>query len=160
MAATTEASPPAVLAEAVQAPRRTRRRRTPDPNREQVRGFDKLWVFVFLAPFLLLYLGFTLWPLIATIYYSFFDWDGIGPINDFVGVGNYNSILNDKLFWLAVVNTLIFAVLNTVIKLPLSLLMAIVLTRKWLRGTKLFRTVFFAPLIIPARWPGWSSPTC
>ena len=136
-------------------PRRpAKRRRTPDSNRDQVRGFDKLWVFVFLVPFLLLYLGFTLWPLVATVYYSFFDWDGIGPINNFVGVGNYGSILNDKLFWLAVVNTLIFAVLNTAIKLPLSLLMAIVLTRKWLKGTKLFRTVFFAPLIIPVAMAG------
>ena len=62
-------------------PRRRSRRRTPDPNREQVRGFDKLWVFVFLVPFLLLYLGFTLWPLVATIYYSLFDWNGAGPPN-------------------------------------------------------------------------------
>lgn len=118
------------------------------------RGRDRLWVLVFLAPFLVLYLGFTLWPLVATVYYSFFDWSGIGPISPFVGMGNYRSILTDDLFWLAVVNTLLFAVLNTAIKLPLSLIAAIVLTRKWLRGTKFFRTVFFAPLIIPVAMAG------
>ena len=108
----------------------------------------------FLAPFLLLYLGFTLWPLVATVYYSFFDWSGIGPVDDFVGGENYGSILTDPCSGWPCVNTLIFAVLTTVIKLPLSLLAAIVLTRKWLRGKRLFRTMFFAPLIIPVAMAG------
>ncbi|MEV4582261.1 sugar ABC transporter permease [Nonomuraea jabiensis] len=118
------------------------------------RRSERLWIAAFLTPFLLLYLGFTLWPLIATVWYSFFDWSGTGPIDHFVGGGNYTSILTDELFWLAVGNTLLFAVLNTAIKLPLSLVMAIVLTRKWLRFTKIFRTMFFAPLIIPVAMAG------
>ncbi|MEU6714115.1 sugar ABC transporter permease [Nonomuraea sp. NPDC046802] len=125
-----------------------------DHSRERVRGLDRVWLLVFLAPFLLLYLGFTIWPLAATIYYSFFDWSGIGPVEPFVGVRNYGSILVDPLFWVAVGNTLIFALLTTVIKLPLSLLAAIVLTRKWLRGKRFFRTTFFAPLIIPVAMAG------
>jgi ABC-type sugar transport system permease subunit len=124
-----------------------------EPN-ERPRGRDKLWVALFLAPFLVLYLAFTLWPLIATVYYSFFDWSGFGPLDDFTGTDNYSSILTDKLFWLAMANTVIFAVLSTVIKLPLSLLAALVLTRKWLRGKRIFRTMFFAPLIIPVAMAG------
>ncbi|MEJ3651501.1 sugar ABC transporter permease [Actinomycetes bacterium KLBMP 9759] len=123
-------------------------------NRERVRGLDRLWVVLFLAPFMLLYLGFTLWPLVATVYYSFFDWSGMGPIDDFVGGENYGSVLTDDLFWLAVGNTLLFAVATTVIKLPLSLIAAIVLTRTWLRGKRIFRTMFFAPLIIPVAMAG------
>ncbi|MFJ9210294.1 sugar ABC transporter permease [Streptomyces sp. L-9-10] len=107
-----------------------------------------------MAPFLLLYIGFTMWPLVATVYYSFFDWSGSGPIDNFVGTGNYGSILGDGLFWLAVANTLIFAVLTTAIKLPLSLVVAVLFTRKWLRGKRVFRTVFFAPLIIPVAMAG------
>lgn len=133
------------------APPAATRRSSP---RERVRGPDWLWVGLFLAPFLLLYLGFTLWPLVATVYYSFFDWSGIGPIDDFVGTANYGSILADRLFWLAVINTLVFAVLTTAIKLPLSLLLAVVLTRTWLRGKRFFRTLFFAPLIIPVAMAG------
>lgn len=135
-------------------PGRGRAGSTDAGDRERARGWNRLWVLLFLAPFLLLYLGFTLWPLVATVYYSFFDWSGMGPIDDFVGTENYGSILTDDLFWLAVLNTLIFAVLSTVIKLPLSLFAAIVLTRKWLRGTKVFRTMFFAPLIIPVAMAG------
>jgi ABC-type sugar transport system permease subunit len=51
-------------------------------------------------------------------------------------------------------NTVIFAVLSTAIKLPLSLLAALVLTRKWLRGKRIFRTMFFAPLIIQVAMAG------
>ncbi|MET9552543.1 sugar ABC transporter permease [Streptomyces sp. NPDC006645] len=122
--------------------------------RERAKGWNRIWVALFLAPFLLLYLGFTLWPLAATVYYSFFDWSGSGPVEDYVGAGNYSSILTDELFWLAVANTLIFAVLTTVIKLPLSLIAAVLFTRKWLRGKKFFRTTFFAPLIIPVAMAG------
>ncbi|WP_158838879.1 carbohydrate ABC transporter permease [Streptomyces sp. NRRL S-1022] len=105
-------------------------------------------------PFLVLYLGFTLWPLAATVYYSFFDWSGIGPLENYVGGDNYSRILGDPLFWQAVVNTLLFALGTTLIKLPLSLLAALVMTRKWLRGKKALRTVFFAPLIIPVAMAG------
>ena len=144
--------PETVTHGAAPAPQRTRDDAT--SGRERARGRDRLWLVLFLAPFLLLYLGFTLWPLVATVYYSFFDWSGIGPVDDFVGVENYGSILTDHLFWLAVLNTLIFAVLTTAIKLPLSLIAAILLTRKWLRGKRLFRTMFFAPLIIPVAMAG------
>jgi ABC-type sugar transport system permease subunit len=132
------------------------RANTAEPSvREKARGRDLFWVGVFLAPFLLLYLGFTLWPLVATIYYSFFDWSGIGGVSENpVGFGNYNEIWHDKLFWLAVINTLAFAVVNTVIKLPLSLIMAILLTRRWVWAKRLFRTVFFLPLIVPVAMAG------
>jgi ABC-type sugar transport system permease subunit len=122
--------------------------------REKVTGRTGWWIVAFLAPFVVLYLGFTLWPLVATIYYSMFDWNGSGPPSDFVGAGNYTTISSDPLFWKSVANTLLFAVGNTVIKLPLALLAAILLTRKWLWGKRLFRTVFFVPIIIPVALAG------
>ncbi len=124
------------------------------PISQRVRGADVLWVMLFLAPFIILYAGFTLWPLLATIIYSFFDWDGNGPPTDFIELENYVTIARDPLFWLSFKNTLVFAVTNTVIKMPLSLLAAIVLTRKWLWGKRIFRTAFFAPLVIPVAMAG------
>lgn len=124
------------------------------PYSKQVKGKDYIWVYLFLAPFLVLYVGFTVWPLFATIIYSFFEWDGIKPLEDFVGVQNYITIARDPIFWLAFRNTLVFALINTAIKVPLSLLAAILLTRKWLWGKRLFRTVYFAPLVLPVAMAG------
>lgn len=124
------------------------------PFNRRVRGKDYLWVYAFLAPFAILYIGFTVWPLFATVIYSFFEWDGVKPLEDFVGLENFVTIAQDPLFWLSFRNTVVFAVINTLIKVPLSLIAAIVLTRKWLSGKRIFRTVFFAPLVIPVAMAG------
>jgi ABC-type sugar transport system permease subunit len=113
-----------------------------------------LWIVLFLLPFLVLYLGFTLWPLIATIIYSFFDWDGISPLQDFVGIRNYIEIAKDPVFWESFRNTFVFAIANTVVKLSLSLLMAILLTKRWLKLKSTFRTIFFIPFVLPVSLAG------
>lgn len=113
-----------------------------------------LWIPLFLLPFLVLYGAFTVWPLVATAYYSLFDWDGIHPLDIFVGLGNYAAVVTDPLFWLSFRNTLLFALANTVIKLPLTLLLAVLLTQKWLWLRRFFRTVFFVPLIVPVAVAG------
>jgi ABC-type sugar transport system permease subunit len=113
-----------------------------------------LWIVLFLLPFLVLYVGFTLWPLIATILYSFFDWDGIQPLQDFVGIRNYIEIAKDPVFWESFRNTIVFAIANTVVKLSLSLLMAILLTKRWLTFKSTFRTVFFIPFVLPVSLAG------
>lgn len=122
--------------------------------RQTIQGDDYFWVFLFLLPFLILYFGFTLWPLLATIVYSFFDWNGFSDLNNFIGLENYLTIIKDRSFWLSFKNTLFFAGANTIIKLPLSLFMAILLTRKWLSFKRFFRTVFFTPLVIPVALAG------
>jgi ABC-type sugar transport system permease subunit len=115
-----------------------------------------LWIFLFLLPFLLLFGAFTLWPLLATAVYSFSDWNGIDALSaqNFVGLGNYQELMRDPLFWQSFWNTLLFAIINTVIKLPLSLFLAILLTRKWLWFKRFFRTVFFVPIILPVALAG------
>lgn len=115
---------------------------------------DIPWIVIFLIPFLVLYFTFTLWPLLATLFYSFFDWNGLGPIEDFVKLDNYIRIASDKSFWLAFWNTIWFAVANTVIKIPLSLLTAILLTRRWLKHQYFFRTMFFLPIVVPVAMAG------
>lgn len=123
-------------------------------RRVGARDGEALWIPAFLLPFLLLYGAFTLWPLVATAYYSLFDWDGIRPLDAFVGLGNYTAVLSDPLFWLSFRNTLLFAFANTVIKLPLTLVLAVLLTQRWLWLRRLFRTVFFVPLILPVAAAG------
>ncbi|HVU65645.1 MAG TPA: sugar ABC transporter permease [Ktedonobacteraceae bacterium] len=130
------------------------RKRTLAPARK--RGLTGLWIFLFLLPFLLLFGAFTLWPLLATIVYSFFDWNGIAALSseNFVGLSNYQELIHDPLFWQSFWNTLLFALTNTLIKLPLSLFLAIILTRKWLWLKRFFRTIFFVPIILPVALAG------
>lgn len=105
------------------------------------------WVLVFLAPFLVLFLALTLYPIVATVGYSFFEFTGVTP-STFVGFKQYHELFGDKVFWQSFANTLFFVVANCLIKLPLSFLLGYVLTRPWLRLKALFRTVFFLPVIV------------
>lgn len=132
--------------------KRTLRRDIPYGMR--VRGWDYAWIALFLAPFVVLYSGFTLWPLIATMGYSLFEWTGSGPLDTFIGLENYINIATDSSFWLSFRNTLVFALVNTIIKLPLSLFIAILLTQRWMWMKRIWRTVFFAPLVLPVALAG------
>jgi ABC-type sugar transport system permease subunit len=115
-------------------------------------------VVVFLAPFILFYGAFTAWPLVATVIYSFFDWDGAGPMKDYVGLQNYLEIATDPLFWQSFRNTLIFVVVQTALKIPLSFVLAVVLTRRFLWFKRIFRAAFITPLIIPSSLVGLIIP--
>ena len=83
---------------------------------------EKLWIFIFLVPTLVFYGLFVVWPLLASLYYSFFQWDGFSAWPTYsVGLRNFKDVLQDKYFWNAGKNTFLFVVGNNLIKLPLTL---------------------------------------
>ncbi len=114
------------------------------------RRADLFWCYLFILPFVVFFGAFTIWPLVGTTIYSFSHVNGMGFIDQFVGLKNYISLFSDTTFLRSVVNTIFFTTLNTIIKLPLALFLAILLTRRWLKGKTFFRTGFFLPLVIPS----------
>ena len=114
------------------------------------RRSEILWCYIFIFPFVLFFGAFTIWPLVGTMIYSFSHVNGMGLIDQFVGLKNYISLFSDTTFLRSVVNTVFFTLLNTLIKLPLALFLAILHTRRWLKGKTFFRTGFFLPLVIPS----------
>ena len=114
---------------------------------------DYFWCYLFILPFVVFFLAFTIWPLVGTIMFSFYDYDGIKPPSreTFVGLENYLYLFRDKakIFPRALANTFYFALVNSIIKHPLTFTMAFLLTRKWLKGRMVFRTAFFLTYLVP-----------
>nr|WP_154886762.1 sugar ABC transporter permease [Paenibacillus xylanexedens] len=109
---------------------------------------SKLNAYIFIIPSLFLTLVFGIYPLLCALRYMFYDYQGIGkPI--FIGLDNFARIIRDGQFWDSVKNTGIYALGKLVITIPLSLILAIILNRKW-RGRSLFRAVFYLPTIFSA----------
>ncbi len=107
-----------------------------------------MWIFLFLLPTMLFFLLFILWPLLASLYYSFFQWNGMGEWPEYwVGLRNYRDLLADSMFWNAFKNTIVFVVLNNVIKLPLTLIIAYILNNPRLKYSNLYRTGLFLPMV-------------
>lgn len=107
----------------------------------------KSYIAIFILPALLLFVGFTIIPLIISGTYSLFDYDGIGTMS-FVGLRNFIDLFQkDRYFGKAVINSLILVAASLVIQLPVSMALALTLSRG-VKGEKFFRTVYFLPVVI------------
>ena len=104
-------------------------------------------IAAFVVPALIVYVLFVLYPIVQAVYYSLFDWNGLGPLEDYVGLENYRRILTDDIFHMAVRHNLVIMLLSLLIQLPLALTVAL-LIRDNIPGRALFRTIFFLPYVL------------
>ncbi len=111
------------------------------------RLLDNLMIALFLMPALILFLVFVIYPIFRSLYFSMFDWNGLGPAVDFIGLKNFIDILADKVFQKAIINVLIIIVLSAGVQLPLALALAVLAGRD-LPGRGFFRTIFFMPYVL------------
>jgi ABC-type sugar transport system permease subunit len=107
----------------------------------------KLWCYLFILPQLILFLVFTIYPIVMSYVYSFYDWRGYGPLEDFVGFANFVETIFDPLYWNAFTNSFIFMIGLVIVQVPLALLMAILLNATWLKGSAFYRTIYFLPVV-------------
>lgn len=103
--------------------------------------------WLFLAPFLGLFLVFTVWPLLHSLVLAVQQTYGPGTTR-WVGLLNFRYLLTDPLFWKAAGNTLRFTLGSIFIQLPVALGLALLLNRPSLRGRAFFRLVFFSPSLV------------
>jgi len=108
---------------------------------------DSLLIALFLLPALMLFLLFVIYPIFRSIYFSLFDWNGLGPAVDFVGLQNFKAILSDQVFLKALRNVLLIIVFSLGAQLPLALALAVMVGRD-LPGRGIFRTIFFMPYVL------------
>jgi len=111
------------------------------------RAQDRLTIFFFLLPAIIIFLIFVVYPIVQSIYYSFFNWKGFGPATDFVGLDNFKNILSDKVFLIAIRNGLFIIAFSLCLQLPLSMLLAVLVGRD-LPGRVFFRSIFFMPYVL------------
>jgi raffinose/stachyose/melibiose transport system permease protein len=102
---------------------------------------------VFLPPALVLFTLFIILPVAEAGWYSFFNWNGLGPLNRFIGFANYVQALSHSIFQRAFLNNLIIIAISLGVQLPLALGLAILLAER-LSGAVAFRMIFFLPYIL------------
>lgn len=104
--------------------------------------------YFLLAPALIVYLLFAVYPMFDVIRMSFSSWNGLSPEAKFVGFGNYRAILTqDPVFWGALWNTIWWTALAVVIPNLISFGLALALNQN-LPGRSGLRVVFYLPVII------------
>jgi ABC-type sugar transport system permease subunit len=97
-------------------------------------------------------IGFGLlivYPLITSAYHAFTDWNGITPAT-WTGWANFDYLIfHDPTFWPSIRATAIFVLLSVPASLVFGLLLAVLVNRR-LRGVKIFRTIFYLPVVLPS----------
>lgn len=114
-------------------------------NQRELR--DTLVGYAFVFPFIILFIIFTLYPIVRGFWISLHNWELVGTNIKFIGFGNYQRLLSDNLFWTSLKNTLFFVILSGPVLVVLGLLFALMLNRK-IRGIGFFRTMYYMPNIL------------
>ncbi len=103
--------------------------------------------YLFIAPFVVLFLTFTLYPLVKSVLLSFYITNG--PKSQvFVGLDNFRFLWGDPAFHKAVWNTSFYAFCSVFLQLPLSLGLALLLNSSMVKGRNFFRFSFFSPHLV------------
>ncbi|MFC8684269.1 carbohydrate ABC transporter permease [Brevibacillus porteri] len=103
------------------------------------------WGLLLVSPYLIHFLVFVVGTSVASLYFSFSDYDILNPPK-WTGLENYAKLFEDPLFYRALWNTVYFTILYVPAKTFLALLLAVALNQK-LKGLKFFRMVHFLPVI-------------
>jgi len=104
-------------------------------------------IIPFLAPAVILYLTFVIYPYGRSMYNSFTSWKGVSASQPFVGFYNYIRMINDEFFWNALWHNVQYLLFLPVIIIMLSLFLAFVISQG-VRGSKFYRVVFFFPQVV------------
>ena len=102
---------------------------------------------LFLAPTVLLLCVFVVWPILESTRLSFTQWTGLGKSQVYVGRSNWLRLVQDEVFWRALGNNLILAVLSILVQLPIALALAVLLDKGGQRF-RIFKLSYFMPLLI------------
>jgi len=133
-------------------------RRQARRSRADVRALDRpqrprhgwkktTWIWIFLLPTVVLYGVYTIYPVIASYWYSLVEWNGFDAGQQFVGVSNYREVFADPLFWNSFKVTFLFMLLVVPARVLLTLLVAMVLNSPKLPLIGVLRSAFFIPVV-------------
>jgi raffinose/stachyose/melibiose transport system permease protein len=115
-------------------------------TKKVLRNKNIITICLFIAPALLVYLVYVVYPILATLNYSFYNWDGTTE-KTFVGLGNYAELFRDAIFWTAIKNNAWVVITSVFVQIPLGLIMALMLFAP-IKGLRLFNSIYFLPFLM------------
>lgn len=107
--------------------------------------------YLFVLPFVIVFLTFSVYPVFRTLYLSFTSYKGFGDAT-WAGLANYIRVFKDKFFWKALGNTVKIWGVNIILQLGLAFLLTVIFSdiKYKIRGLGIFRAVYYLPNLIAA----------
>ncbi len=105
-------------------------------------------LLIFIGPAFILFTALVIIPVFEAAIFSLYKWNGLGPMEDFIGLKNFVKFLNDAIVHKALLHNLIIVVISLVIELPLAMVLALIVSNRSFKGAIFFRTFFFLPYML------------
>lgn len=117
-------------------------------TKKKKRNYNNM-AYLFVLPFVVVFLIFSVYPVLRTLFLSFTNYRGFGEITP-AGLDNYKRVLTDKFFWRALWNTIRIWGVNIVLQLGLAFLLTIVFSdiKYKIRGLAVYRAIYYLPNLI------------
>lgn len=109
------------------------------------------WGYLFVLPFVIVFLVFSIYPVLRTLYLSFTSYKGYGDAV-WIGIDNYIRVFKDRFFWRDLWNTVKIWGVNIILQIGLAFLLTIIFSdiKYKVKGLSVFRAVFYLPNLIAA----------
>lgn len=117
------------------------------PRRLSLKSQEAVWFYLLILPWLIAFLIFTLFPMMASLYYSFTEYNAIQP-PQFIGVKNFATLFNDALFWKSMRVTFVYTGIAVPLGLGISLMLAVLMNTR-VPGMRVIRTIYYLPSVLP-----------
>lgn len=108
---------------------------------------SKGWLVLFVAPLILIFSIIIVIPLFQTLYYSFFEWNGIRT-TAFRGLDNYKKLLQSRELGISLKNSIIYSLMLTIYQVGLGIVFSFILTSVKIKGRLIYRNIFFVPVLL------------
>lgn len=113
----------------------------------RLRTREALAAYLFLTPFFVFFLIFVVRAVVQAVSMSFYDWQILRATQTYVGIGNYQELFNDYVWWIAVKNTLVFMAITVTGTTVVALAAAVAVTQP-IKGQGFFRVVLYMPTLL------------
>lgn len=104
--------------------------------------------WLFLLPSIIILVTFLVIPIVEAFHWSFLDYKIIADTSEFVGFANFKELFSDEMFWMALVNTILYVVIVLPLNIFLPMILA-VLVNQQIRAVGIFRVFYYLPVVTP-----------
>lgn len=106
------------------------------------------YAYAYLAPFFIVYLIFSVFPILYSLILSFCNMDALSGNLTFIGIENYIRLFTSGYFFQSIGNTLLIWIMSIIPQLTIAFLLAMMLSNKWFKGKMILRNVYYFPNLV------------
>lgn len=106
------------------------------------------YAYLFIAPFFLVFVSFSLYPIVNSLWISFNQFEALSGRTTFIGVENYSRLFRSNFFLASIFNTVVIWLFSIIPQLTLAFSLSLMLQNRWLKGRTAWRSIFYFPNLV------------